>query len=96
MSAQFNISRQDKDRDDYDARIELIRKAFNEISALCLKYDYDLTDEDWRVLDEARLDEAEGYDELRDRLKAVYLRVRRNAIRQTSQSSGTGVLVSPT
>jgi hypothetical protein len=96
MTNNVNISRSGKPNDCYGDRVELIRRAFNEISALCLKYDYDLTDEDWRVLDEARLDEATSYDELREKLKTVYLRVKRNTMRQTSKSGGTDVLVNQT
>jgi hypothetical protein len=86
--------------DDFDRRWRLINKAFNEISRICIKCQYDLTEEDWRVLDEARLDDAISYEDLRKRLKAVYLRVMRNALRkkygQTSHAGGTDVLANST
>jgi hypothetical protein len=82
--------------DDFERRWRLINKVFNDISGICIRCEYKLTDEDWRVLDEARLDDAISYEDLRKKLKAVYLRVMRNALRkkygQTSQSSGTDVL----
>jgi hypothetical protein len=78
--------------DDYDAKLSLIRRAFNEISRLCFEHDYHLTDEDWATLDAARLDdESLSYDELRSRLAQLYLRIKRAA---TSQA-GKGVITCP-
>jgi hypothetical protein len=79
-------------QDSYDARVELISRAFNEISRLCFEHDYHLTDEDWETLDAARLDdESLSYDELRSRLAQLYLRIKRAA---TSQA-GKGVITCP-
>jgi hypothetical protein len=78
--------------DDYDAKLSLIHRAFNEISRLCFEHDYHLTDEDWETLDAARLDdESLSYDELRSRLAQLYLRIKRAA---TSQA-GKGVITCP-
>ncbi len=77
---------------DYDAKLSLIHRAFNEISQLCFEHDYHLTDEDWAALDAARLDdESLSYDELRSRLAKLYLRIKRAA---TSQA-GKGVITCP-
>lgn len=64
--------------DDYDRKVELIRRAFNEISRLAFEWNYTLTAEDWRALDEAMLDDpALSYAEVRARLIEVYKRIRR-------------------
>jgi hypothetical protein len=68
----------DSGKDDYDARVSLINRAFREISRLCFECDYTPTREDWRVLDEARLDDpALSYAEVRERLAMVYRRIKR-------------------
>ncbi len=65
------------EEDDYDAKVLLIQKAFLEISRLCFESGYTLTAEDWRALDEARLDDpALSFQELRARLAAFYKRIR--------------------
>lgn len=69
------------EEDEYDRKVELIRRAFNEISRLCLEYDYTLSPDDWRALDEARLDEpALSYAELREQLVKVYRRIKRSCL----------------
>jgi hypothetical protein len=81
-----------KVKDDYESKLALISRAFNEISRLCFEHDYHLTDEDWATLDAARLDdESLSYDELRSRLAQLYLRIKRAA---TSQA-GKGVITCP-
>jgi hypothetical protein len=61
-------------KDDYDAKLSLISRAFNEIARLCFEHDYTLTDEDWAALDAARLDdESLSYGELRSRLAKLWL-----------------------
>lgn len=68
-------------QDDYDRKVSLIHRAFNEISRLVFDCDYTLTDEDWRALDEARLDDpALSYAEVRARLVRVYRRIQRACI----------------
>ena len=79
-------------KDDYDAKLSLIHRAFNEIARICFEHDYHLTDEDWAALDAARLDdESLSYNELRSRLAQLYLRIKRAA---TSQA-GKGVITWP-
>jgi hypothetical protein len=81
-----------KVKDDYESKLALISRAFNEISRLCFEHDYHLTPEDWATLDAARLDdESLSYDELRSRLAQLYLRIKRAA---TSQA-GKGVITCP-
>jgi hypothetical protein len=65
-------------QDDYDARILLMHKAFNEIAQICYWTDYTLDAEDWGLLDAARLDEL-PYDELRAALVHAYKQIRRKA-----------------
>lgn len=64
-------------QDDYDRKVSLIHRAFNEISRLVFDCDYTLTPDDWRALDEARLDDpALSYGEVRARLVGVYKRIK--------------------
>jgi hypothetical protein len=65
-------------KDDYDARVLLMHKAFNEIAQICYWTDYTLDAEDWGLLDAARLDEL-PYDELRAALVHAYKQIRRKA-----------------
>lgn len=68
-------------QDDYDRKLSLIQRAFNEISRLVFDCDYTLTPDDWRVLDEARLDDPTlSYAEVRARLVQVYQRIRRACV----------------
>jgi hypothetical protein len=67
-------------KDDYDARILLMRKAFNEIARLCYWTDYDLDADDWEILDAARLDRL-SYDELRAVLVHAYKQIKRKAVK---------------
>ncbi|MEM4721545.1 MAG: hypothetical protein QXT73_05750 [Candidatus Methanomethylicaceae archaeon] len=70
--------RKESGENDYDRKVELIRRAFKEISRLVFKHDYTVTAEDWRALDEARLDDPTlSYDEVRARLVEVYRRIKR-------------------
>lgn len=63
-------------KDDYDAKVSLISRAFNAISRLVFDCDYTLTPDDWRAIDEARLDDPRlSYAEVRARLVGVYRRV---------------------
>jgi hypothetical protein len=64
--------------DDYDARILLLHKAFNEIAKLCFWSDYSLDQEDWAALDSARLDPL-PYEELRAALVHAYRQIKRKA-----------------
>jgi hypothetical protein len=75
-------------KDDYDERVLLMHKAFNEIASLCYWNDYNLDAEDWRLLDAARLDEL-PYDELRAALVHAYKQIRRKAqaVKVTNSSS---------
>jgi hypothetical protein len=65
-------------QDDYDARVLLMRKAFNEIARLCYWTDYNLDAEDWRLLDAARLDDL-PYDQLRAALVHAYKQIKRKS-----------------
>lgn len=68
-------------QDDYDRKVSLFHRAFNEISKLVFECDYTLTADDWRALDEARLDDpALSYAEARERLVQVYRRIKRACI----------------
>nr|BAL59956.1 hypothetical protein HGMM_OP4C592 [Candidatus Acetothermum autotrophicum] len=65
-------------QDDYDRKVSLINRAFNEIARLVFEYDLKLTDEDWAAIDQARLDDPTlSFDELRERLVALYRRIKR-------------------
>jgi hypothetical protein len=65
-------------KDDYDERILLIHRAFNEIAGLCYWNDYNLDAADWELLDAARLDPL-PYDELRAALVHAYKQIKRKA-----------------
>jgi len=65
-------------KDDYDERILLLHKAFDEIAKLCYWNDYNLDAEDWGLLDAARLDEL-PYEELRAALLHAYRQIKRKA-----------------
>jgi len=69
--------------DDYDARVLLMHKAFNEITQICYWNDYNLDADDWALLDAARLDSL-PYDELRAALVHAYRQIKRKA--QAAQS----------
>jgi hypothetical protein len=75
-------------QDDYDARVLLMHKAFNEIAKLCYWTDYTLDAEDWGLLDAARLDRL-SYDELRAALVHAYKQIKRKAqaVQVTNSSS---------
>lgn len=65
-------------QDDYDRKVSLIHKAFNEIARLVFDCDVKLTDEDWAALDSARLDDPSlSYAEIHERLAGVYRRIKR-------------------
>jgi UDP-2,3-diacylglucosamine pyrophosphatase LpxH len=64
--------------DDYDERILLMHRAFNEIAKVCYWTDYTLDAADWALLDAARLDEL-PYDELRAALVHAYRQIKRKA-----------------
>jgi hypothetical protein len=65
-------------KDDYDERILLMQRAFNEIAKICYWNDYNLDADDWGVLDAARLDEL-PYEELRAALVHAYRQIKRKA-----------------
>lgn len=65
-------------KDDYDAKLSLIQRAFREISRLCFECNYSLSPDDWRVFDEGRLDDPGlSYSDLRGRLTQVYRRIQK-------------------
>jgi len=66
-------------QDDYDARVLLMHKAFNEIASLCYWNDYNLDADDWELLDAARLDRL-SYDELRAALVHAYRQIKRKSV----------------
>lgn len=74
-NSELQIATQDSD---YERKVLLIQKAFREIAKLCFEHDYELSDEDWHVLDEARLDDPQlSYDEVHARLAGLYRRIKR-------------------
>jgi hypothetical protein len=72
------ISQTASGQDDYDARVLLMHRAFNEIAQICYWTDYTLDAADWELLDAARLDEL-PYDELRAALVHAYKQIKRKA-----------------
>jgi hypothetical protein len=72
-------------QDDYDARVLLMHKAFNEIAQICYWTDYTLDAEHWGLLDAARLDEL-PYDELRAALVHAYKQIKRKAVQVTNHT----------
>ena len=72
-------------QDDYDARVLLMHKAFNEIAQICYWTDYTLDAEHWGLLDAARLDEL-PYDELRAALVHAYRQIKRKAVQVTNHT----------
>jgi hypothetical protein len=72
-------------KDDYDERILLMQRAFNEIAKICYWNDYNLDADDWELLDAARLDEL-PYDELRAALVHAYKQIKRKAVQVTNHT----------